>query len=99
MAATRGSANHHRLGTNAADRELVDPSTAAAASTDGHSWSFKEALLYSVTVITTIGKQADLLPRLSVSHSVTSIGSASFQFVVVSGVVLWRVHSERAVER
>lgn len=41
--------------------ELVSTAAAAAAASPssvngGHSWSFKEALLYSVTVITTIGK-------------------------------------------
>lgn len=50
VAATKG-----RLG-----RRLVDPSTAAAVASslpdDGPGWSFKESLLYSVTVITTIGE-------------------------------------------
>lgn len=65
VAATRG-----RLGKSS---ELVDPSSAAggragveaaASSMDGHSWSFKEALLYSVTVITTIGKPQEQTSRL-----------------------------------
>lgn len=71
VAATRG-----RLGSSG----VIGPSSSTPDAQYTSSWSFKEALLYSVTVITTIGKSTneETMTRLLESFPLEITGGGDF---------------------